>query len=95
MGFLDFFAQIVWIAAGLAVFLTVVLYFLPDVYHDWRTAKVEVDYNMQLHELVVNAIQEVEETGKTVTLKFTPQGEEHGTSKEDEECDQREQPQAD
>ena len=71
MGILDFFAQIVWIAAGLAVFLTVVFAFLEPIYMGWKEAKAEIDTASDLWTRITEAIDAAAEAGGKIRVEIT------------------------
>jgi|13_taG_2_1085334.scaffolds.fasta_scaffold00373_11 hypothetical protein len=79
---LEIFSEIVWIAAGLGVFCTVVLFFLPDMYIVWKEAKNHIDYDEQLYELLDKAMQLLEQSEEKVTITFTKEGVEIEQDKE-------------
>jgi|14_taG_2_1085336.scaffolds.fasta_scaffold207789_1 hypothetical protein len=70
MDILELLGQIIWIAAGLAIFLSVVLFFLPALYEEWRVSKHLVEYDTKIYEIIHSAMIELDKTGKPVTLVF-------------------------
>lgn len=63
--------DIVWIAAGLAVLMTVVVYFLGPLYEAYKYDKACVDVECELYEMMLKAMHEHYETGKPVTITFS------------------------
>ena len=68
MNFLSIFSEIVWIAAGLAVFASVVLFVLAPVYSAWSELRSNINTESELYDVVVKALDEFEETGNAVTI---------------------------
>jgi|TARA_R100000951_G_scaffold177_2_gene786 hypothetical protein len=65
---IELFTQVVWLAAGLAVLGSVVLFFLTPLYEDWKFDKYQVDKESEVYELVIKSIGVAQETGTEVTI---------------------------
>lgn len=89
MGFLEFFASIVWIAAGLAVFLSVTFFFLPYIYEDWKNAKGKIDTESAWYQLVLQAYEEHVATKEPIIIHLSQEPPEGYYEKDTESTDEQ------
>jgi|14BtaG_2_1085337.scaffolds.fasta_scaffold08737_4 hypothetical protein len=67
---LTLFTEIVWLAAGLAVLGSVVLFFLAPMYEEFKIHKHSLDEESEIMDLVQAAIESHKKTGEIVLLQI-------------------------
>jgi len=79
---LSFFTEVVWLAAGLAVLGSVIMFFLSPLYENFKFMKHHVDIESELYKIMCDALDKSEETGKSVNIVLS-----HSSNMEDEDED--------
>jgi len=65
---LSMFTEVVWLAAGLAVLGSVTMFFLSPMYEFFKYTKHSVDTETELYNIMCDALDRSEETGKPVSI---------------------------
>jgi|TARA_R110000796_G_scaffold38968_1_gene97609 hypothetical protein len=77
---LSFFTEVVWLAAGLAVLGSVIMFFLCPLYEHFKFIKYNVDIESELYKVMCDALDKSQETGKSVNIMLS-----HSSNLEEEE----------
>jgi|TARA_Y100000385_G_C12792790_1_gene508387 hypothetical protein len=67
---LSMFTEVIWLAAGLAVLGSVVLFFLGPMYEEFKIHKHALDEEVELLTIIQDAIEKHKKTGEPVTLEI-------------------------
>ena len=65
---LSWFTEVVWLAAGLAVLGSVIIFFLSPMYEFFKYTKHSVDIESELYKIMCDALDKSEETGKSINI---------------------------
>jgi len=71
---LSWFTEVVWLAAGLSVLGSVIMFFLSPMYEFFKYTKHGVDTETHLYTIMCEALDKSEETGKAVSITLMHEG---------------------
>lgn len=80
--FLSMFNEVVWLAAGLSVLGSVIMFFLSPLYEFFKFTKNSVDVETELYGIMCDALDKSEKTGRSVSIILS-----HSKNLEDEDED--------
>jgi len=68
---LSWFTEVVWLAAGLAVLGSVIMFFLSPMYEFFKYTKYGVDVETKLYRVMCDALDKSEETGLPISITLS------------------------
>jgi hypothetical protein len=75
---LSWFTEVVWLAAGLSILGSVIIFFLSPMYEFFQYTKHSVDTETKLYTIMCEALDKSEETGKPISITLMHSAKEGG-----------------